>query len=123
MKKLVRGILDFRNHLQPSQRENFARLALGQAPDTLFVTCSDSRVAPDVFASTDPGDLFVIRNVGNLVAPCGGDHGLSIADESEAAAIEFAVSNLGITEIIVCGHSECAAMQALTRGREKVETP
>lgn len=123
MRKLVKGIIDFRKHVRPSYRETFARLALGQAPDTLFIACSDSRVVPNLFASTDPGDLFVIRNVGNLVPPCGGPHGLSIADESEAAAIEFAVMNLGVTEVIVCGHSECGAMQALLNGRDKVPMP
>ena len=123
MKKLVKGIIDFRKHVRPSYRETFARLALGQSPDTLFIACSDSRVAPNVFASTDPGDLFVIRNVGNLVPPCGGEHGRSTADESEAAAIEFAVMNLGVSDVIICGHSECGAMQALLNGREKVQTP
>src|SRR5579864_5678527 len=123
MKKLVKGIIDFQKNVRPNYRETFARLALGQSPDTLFIACSDSRVAPNVFASTDPGDMFVIRNVGNIVPPCGGDHGLSSADESEAAAIEFAVLNLKVTDVIVCGHSECGAMQALLNGREKVNSP
>ncbi|PWU14655.1 MAG: carbonic anhydrase [Bdellovibrio sp.] len=123
MKKLVKGILDFRQRIRRDYHETFARLALGQSPDALFIACSDSRVAPNVFASTDPGDLFVIRNVGNLVPVCGGDHGHSTADESEAAAIEFAIHNLKVSDIIVCGHSECGAMQALLTGREKVETP
>lgn len=100
-------------------RETFAQLALGQKPDVLFIACSDSRVVPNTFASTDPGDLFVIRNVGNFVPPCDAT-GHSVSDESEAAAIEFAVSNLGVKDIVVCGHSECGAMQALVSGREKV---
>lgn len=120
MKKLIKGIVDFRRNLQPGYRENFARLALGQTPDALYIGCSDSRVAVNVFASTDPGDLFVIRNVGNLVPPCGSD-GHSTADESEAAAIEFALGTLNVSNIIVCGHSECGAMQALAAGREKVK--
>lgn len=123
MKKLVQGIIDFRNKVRPSYRETFARLALGQAPDTLLVACSDSRVAPNLFASTEPGDMFVVRNVGNLVPPCGGAHGLSVADESEAAAVEFAVQNLGVTDVIICGHSECGAMVALLQGREKLKLP
>lgn len=98
----------------------FARLALGQTPDALYIGCSDSRVAVNVFASTDPGDLFVIRNVGNLVPPCASD-GYSTADESEAAAIEFALGTLNVSNIIVCGHSECGAMQALAAGREKIK--
>lgn len=122
MHKLVKGIVDFRRNVLPGYREKFASLALGQSPDTLFVACSDSRVVPNLFASTDPGDLFVVRNVGNLIAPCG-TGGLSVADESEGAAIEFAVLNLGVSDIIVCGHSECGAMQAILQGRANVAAP
>lgn len=122
MKKLVRGIVEFRKKALPSYREKFAQLALGQSPDTLFIACSDSRVAANVFASTEPGDMFVIRNVGNMI-PCCGEDGHSMADESEAAAIEFALTNLKVTEIIVCGHSECGAMHALINGRENVAPP
>lgn len=122
MKKLVRGIVDFRSKLLPGSRETFARLALGQSPDTLLIACSDSRVAPNVFASTEPGDLFVVRNIGNIISPCG-DLGRSVSDESEAAAIEFAVSMLKVSDIIVCGHSECGAMRALLEGLENPETP
>jgi carbonic anhydrase len=111
MKKLVSGIVEFRRNGQKAYRERFAHLALGQAPDTLFIACSDSRVVPNVFASADPGDLFVIRNVGNLIAPAD-EAGISLSDESEAAAIEFSVLTLGVRDIIVCGHSECGAMQA-----------
>ncbi len=106
--------------MRPDYRETFARLALGQAPDALFVACSDSRVVPNLFASADPGDLFVIRNLGNLIPPAG-DDGISRSNGSEAAAIDFALANLPVTDIIVCGHSECAAMQALLRGRDTVE--
>jgi len=120
MKKLVEGIVRFRKDILPGYRETFARLALGQKPDVLFIGCSDSRVAVNVFASTDPGDLFVVRNVGNMV-PCCGQNGQSTADESEAAAIEFALNSLNVSSIIVCGHSECGAMQALVAGREKLE--
>ena len=122
MKKLVKGIVEFRQKSLPNYQETFARLALGQSPDTLFIACSDSRVAVNVFASTNPGDLFVVRNVGNLI-PCCGEDGHSSADESEAAAIEFALINLNVVDIIVCGHSECGAMHALLHGREKVNAP
>jgi len=123
MKKLVHGIIDFKKNMKPGHRETFTRLALGQFPDCLFITCSDSRVAPNVFASTDPGDLLVVRNVGNLIPQCGGNHGLSLSDESEGAAIEFAISTLKVENVIVCGHSECGGMRALYEGREKVQTP
>lgn len=122
MRKLVRGIVEFRTRALQSYREKFAQLALGQSPDTLFIACSDSRVAANVFASTEPGDLFVIRNVGNMI-PCCGDDGHSSADESEAAAIEFALQNLSVSHIIVCGHSECGAMRAILRGRNQLTTP
>ena len=120
MKKLIQGIIEFRQNVRPDYRDKFARLALGQAPDTLFIARSDSRVVPNLFASADPGDLFVVRNVDNLVPPAGGD-GRSWNDGSEAAAIEYALSKLQVTDIIICGHSECGAMQALLTGRDAVE--
>jgi carbonic anhydrase len=116
MKRLIRGIVDFRTKVRPGYRETFARLALGQSPDALLIACSDSRVAPNLFASTEPGDLFVIRNPGNIIAPCGED-GRSMSDESEGAAIEFSTLALNVSDIIVCGHSECGAMRILAEGK------
>ena len=121
MQKLIRGILDFRRNVLPQRRDIFARLAVGQAPDVLFVTCSDSRVAPNWFASTDPGDLFVVRNVGNLVPPTQPDQ--TLHDHSVASAIEFALSSLGVQHIVICGHSGCGAMHAVCHGLEKVQAP
>ncbi len=122
MKKLIRGIVEFRQKLRPEYAATFARLALGQSPDTLFIACSDSRVVPNLFASTDPGDLFVIRNMGNLIAPCGPD-GVPLGDISEAAAIEFAALYLGISSIVVCGHSECGAMKEIVSGDPHADAP
>ena len=122
MKKLVRGIVEFRKTTLPDYREKFAHLALGQSPDTLFIACSDSRVVPNLFASTEPGDLFVVRNIGNLVPACEVG-GLPSADASQAAAIEFAVLNLNVENIIVCGHSDCAAIRAIAEGRNKIKAP
>lgn len=122
MKKLVQGIIEFQKSKRQDYATTFARLALAQKPDCLFIACSDSRVAANVFASTEPGDLFVIRNVGNLIPRCN-NQGHSTSDESEGAAIEFAISNLNVSDIIVCGHSECGAMQAISQGRENVTTP
>jgi carbonic anhydrase len=119
MQKLIRGILDFRKNVLPARREMFARLAHGQAPDALFITCSDSRVAPNWFASTDPGDLFVIRNVGNLVPPCNLE-GQAETETSVAAAIEFSQTALAIRDIVVCGHSGCGAIHALAQGVDKL---
>lgn len=122
MKKLLRGIVDFHNNVRPRVRETFARLALGQSPDALLIACSDSRVAPNLFASTEPGDLFVIRNAGNIISPCGAD-GRSVSDESEAAAIEFSTLGLNVQDIIVCGHSECGAMRMLWEDQKNVLAP
>ncbi len=122
MKKLLNGIVDFRKNVRPAVKDTFALLALGQRPDTLFIACSDSRVVPNLFASTEPGDLFVIRNVGNLIPPYSeGNSGPHFG--SEAAAIQFALATLPITEIVVCGHSECGAIGALARGETSDETP
>jgi carbonic anhydrase len=122
MHKLIRGIASFRAGATPEQKALYAKLALGQQPDALFVCCSDSRVAPNVFASTDPGDLFVVRNVGNLVPACDA-YGRSTSDRSEAAAIEFAIHGLNVRDIIICGHSECGAMHQLLAGVETVAWP
>ncbi len=112
MKKLIQGIIDFRDKLTPEKREMYARLALGQKPDALLIVCSDSRVAPNYFASTNPGDLFVLRNAGNLVPPSSAFPD----DNSAAAVIEYAIFVLNVQDIIICGHSECGAMQALIDG-------
>lgn len=116
MRKLIKGIVDFREKLTEENRNLFAKLALGQKPDALFICCSDSRVAPNVFASTHPGDLFVLRNIGNLIPPANAP----LQDSSALAAIEFAVFSLNVSDIIVCGHSECGAMQALTADPSKL---
>lgn len=117
MKKLIQGIVDFRKNLTDDYRQLFAKLALGQKPDALFIACSDSRVVPNLFASTNPGDLFVIRNIGNLIPPA------SSEEISTQAALEFSIHTLNISNIIVCGHSECGAMIALTQGLESLATP
>lgn len=122
MKKLIKGIVDFRRNTQEEYRKLFSELAIRQTPDALFIACSDSRVVPNTFASTNPGDLFVLRNVGNLIPPCGND-GIAIGDKSEAAAIEYAVSTLEVSDIIICGHSECGAMRALLDDRNKLDSP
>ncbi len=110
MKKLLAGIRDFHDRVRPAYRERFAHLALGQSPDCLFIACSDSRVVPNLFASTDPGDLLVLRNVGNIVPPF---HAASGAEGSAGAAVEFATLSLGVRDIVICGHSSCGAMRAV----------
>lgn len=122
MKKLIAGIIDFKARLTPENRKRFAELALSQKPDALFIACSDSRVAANVFASTDPGDLFVMRNVGNIIPPFDPNTPV-FARESAGSAIDFALNTLNVRDIIVCGHSECGAMCALTEGRDQVKSP
>lgn len=112
MLKLVQGVINFHRKVLPGLRQQFAQLASGQAPDVLMVACSDSRVVPNLFASTDPGDLFVVRNPGNLVPPAHPDP-LTPHGDSEAAAIEIALEMLHVKDIIVCGHSGCAGMAFL----------
>ena len=119
MKKLIQGIVDFRKNLTEESRTLFAKLALGQKPDALFIACSDSRVVPNLFASTNPGDLFVLRNLGNLIPPVSS----SFQDSSVSAALEFSLFSLNVSDIIVCGHSECGAIQALVQGLDTLSCP
>lgn len=107
MQKLIEGIHHFQTTLFGSQKELFERLAEGQSPEALFITCSDSRINPNLLTQTEPGELFILRNAGNIVPPYGAAHG------GEAATIEFAVAGLGVKDIIVCGHSHCGAMKGL----------
>ncbi len=107
MQKLIHGIHQFQTaEFQPLQGL-FEQLAKGQNPDTLFITCSDSRIDPGLLTQTKPGDLFILRNAGNIVPPHGAANG------GEAATIEFAVAALGVKDIIICGHSHCGAMKGL----------
>ncbi len=122
MRKLIMGIVEFREKLLPQYAERFRNLALAQSPDALFITCSDSRVVPDLLASTHPGDLFTMRNVGNLVPPATAD-GISTGDVSEASAIEYAVLVLKVADIVVCGHSECGAMKTVATGHTNPQAP
>jgi carbonic anhydrase len=109
MDKILRGVRKFHDEVFPSHREFFEQLAEVQRPRALFITCSDSRVHPNLITQTEPGDLFILRNPGNIVPP------FHAGNDSEAATIEYAVEVLEVVDIIICGHSNCGAMTALLK--------
>ncbi|MDP3048882.1 MAG: carbonic anhydrase [Thermodesulfovibrionales bacterium] len=117
MKKLYKGIHKFQESYFKKEEEFFKRLSKEQEPEVLFITCSDSRVDPNLVTQSRPGELFIVRNVGNIIPPYD-----AIKDNnSVAAAIEFAVLMLKVKDIIVCGHSNCGAMQALYKDEREFE--
>lgn len=109
MKKLIRGLREFQSTYFVENQELFEQLAQGQHPRVLFITCSDSRIVPSLILQSDPGDIFVIRNAGNIVPPFGAANG------GEGASIEYAIHALNIDQIIVCGHNHCGAMKGLLK--------
>ena len=105
MEKIINGYLQFKESGFKERKDLFAQLSSSQSPEVLFITCSDSRIDPNLITQTEPGDLFVIRNAGNIVPP-------HIAEsDGIVASIEFAVVALGVKHIVVCGHSNCGAMK------------
>lgn len=116
---LIEGLRRFRTETFPRYRTRYRQLVEeGQKPTTLFIGCADSRVVPDLLTGTGPGELFMVRNVGAFVPPFAPDD----AFHGTAAGIEFAVLTLGVTDIVVCGHSHCGAVQALY-GAPNPDTP
>jgi len=110
MQRLIEGVHKFRTDAFGNYRKLFRKLSQeGQNPHTLFITCSDSRVLAELITQSKPGDLFVVKNVGNIVPPSNvrGD------TNSTAAAIEFAVESLRVSDIVICGHSQCGAITAI----------
>ena len=105
--KLFDGVREFREKVFPEQREHFEKLSEGQSPGTLFITCADSRVVPEMLTQTEPGELFVCRNIGNIVPTYGEMLG------GVSAVIEYAVMALKVKNIVICGHSDCGAMKGL----------
>jgi len=115
MEQLLTGLHQFHSQVFRREKEFFAKLANGQSPSALFISCSDSRVDPSIITQAGLGELFVMRNAGNIV-PCYG-----ASNGGEPATIEFAVAALGVSDIVVCGHSGCGAIQAML-APEKLET-
>lgn len=116
---LINGVARFRSNVHPAMAELFGELAHGQSPDVLFLTCADSRIDPALITQTHPGELFVSRNAGNAVPPA------SAAAEGlgAVASIEYGVKVLGVSEIIVCGHSDCGAVKAAHAGEPLTALP
>ncbi len=104
---LVQGLNAFQNNYFNDHREMFEELSEGQSPEVLFITCSDSRIDPCLITQAQPGKLFVMRNVGNIIPA------YAAAGSAESAGIEYAVQGLGIRDIIICGHTHCGAMRGL----------
>jgi carbonic anhydrase len=108
MQNIINGFLKFQREVFPAHSALFKRLANSQNPGVLFVTCSDSRVVPELLTQHEPGDMFVIRNAGNIVPSYGPEPG------GVSATVEYAVAVLGVTDIVICGHSDCGAMTAIS---------
>jgi len=117
LQRLIEGLYKFQHEVFPAKQELFERLAMGQQPSTLFVTCADSRVVPDLFTQAEPGELFVVRNAGNIVPPYMRPSG------GVTATIEFAVVALGVRHIVVCGHTDCGAMKGLLHSERLTTMP
>lgn len=117
MKRIIEGLLRFQQDIFPKKQDLFASLAAGQRPRALFITCGDSRIVPDLMMQTNPGELFIIRNAGNIVPPDGDVAG------GVTASIEYAVVALNVPNIIICGHSNCGAMKAVLHPESLSDMP
>ncbi|MER2492152.1 carbonic anhydrase [Catenovulum sediminis] len=107
MEEIIRGVMAFKKHGYPARKELFKELANGQSPEVLFITCADSRIDPNLLTNSEPGDLFICRNAGNVVPPHSNTTG------GMTASIEFAVAVLGVKHIVICGHTDCGAMKGV----------
>jgi carbonic anhydrase len=117
MTRIIQGVLDFQRRIFGQKRELFQQLGKGQKPLALFITCSDSRIEPGLLSQTQPGELFILRNAGNIVPPH--DAGMW----AEAATIEYAVVQLRVRDVILCGHSKCGAMHGLLEPEALAKLP
>ncbi|MEO3973947.1 carbonic anhydrase [Streptomyces sp. CAU 1734] len=117
MKRLLDNARNFRHRVAP-ESETFRRFAAGQTPGTLFITCSDSRVIPALITGAVPGEVFELRNAGNIIPPYSPE-----GESGEAATVEYAVEVLKVRDIIVCGHSHCGAVGALANDQDLTALP
>lgn len=107
MTGFLKGVIKFQNEVYPGKRDLFERLAKGQSPEAVFIACSDARVETAMITQTDPGELFILRNAGNIVPPHTSQTG------AVTATLEFAMRVLNVPHIVVCGHTECGAMKGI----------
>lgn len=114
---LLKGVEDFSRNVFPETQQLFNELAEGQSPHTLFITCADSRVVPEMITQTQPGELFVCRNIGNIVPGYGEMLG------GVSAVVEFAVAVLRVRHVVICGHSDCGAMKGLLNPESTKDLP
>ncbi|MCX2716529.1 carbonic anhydrase [Helicobacter sp. MIT 21-1697] len=122
MKELFEGAIKFREEDFNEHKELYESLKKGQEPHTLLITCTDSRVVPNLITNSLPGDLFVIRNMGNIVPPyLGSDKNMRGGYLATTSGIEYALSILGIKNVIICGHSDCGACSAIYEPPEELE--
>src|SRR4051794_30174198 len=117
MTRIIQGVVNFQRRIFGKKRELFEQLGKGQQPLALFITCSDSRINPNLLTQTEPGELFILRNAGNLVPP----H--AAGPWAEAATIEYAVAVLRVRDVIVCGHARCGAMHGLVEPQAVAKLP
>ena len=117
MDQLIEGHKRFLSEAFPARKNQFHLLAEGQQPETLFVTCADSRIVPDLILQTQPGDLFLCRNAGNVIPRAGEPAG------GVSATIEYAVEVLRVRHLIVCGHSDCGVIRALMKPETLEQLP
>jgi carbonic anhydrase len=117
VEKVLKGLIRFQKKVFAKREKLFASLSKQQNPSVLFITCSDSRIDPSLLTQTDPGDIFIIRNAGNLIPTYGAAIGGS------TATIEYGVSVLQVKDIVVCGHTDCGAMKGLLQPEKLQELP
>jgi len=107
VERILKGLSRFQKRVYPKHRDLFQKLALGQRPEALFITCADSRIDPCMLTQTKPGELFICRVIGNVVPP------YPDAIGGVSATIEYAVGVLGVPDVIVCGHTDCGVMKGV----------
>lgn len=117
MERLLQGYARFRKEAFPRRKDRFHLLAESQSPEVLFITCSDSRVVPDLILQSEPGELFISRQIGNVVPPSGSPA------TGVTSTIEYAVQVLKVKDLIVCGHSDCGAIKAVLEKQKLAGLP